>query len=152
MQSRYRLKKPYFQWAVKFVWRMGITETTYQETIWFKNNYISTPFDSILCSGRSHLWRSTSSGNWTLQKNLGGKYEYVLATHIDKDYIHNHIIFNSIGVDEGEVYHFYYGSYMNIRNQSDKFSKEHNLSIIDLKKCKSKVEQRVWTLGDETYS
>ena len=77
------------------------------------------------------------------KKNLGGKYEYVLATHIDKDYIHNHIIFNSIGVDEGEVYHFYYGSYMNIRNQSDKFSKEHNLSIIDLKKCKSKVEQRV---------
>lgn len=37
------------------------------------------------------------------KKKLGGKYEYVLATHIDKDYIHNHIIFNFIGVDEGEV-------------------------------------------------
>ena len=65
------------------------------------------------------------------EKVLGGKYEYVLATHIDKDHIHNHIIFNSIDVDEGKVYHSYYGSYMNIRNQSDKLCKEHNLSIID---------------------
>ena len=65
------------------------------------------------------------------EKILDGKYEYVLATHIDKDHIHNHIIFNSIDVDEGKVYHSYYGSYMNIRNQSDKLCKEHNLSVID---------------------
>ncbi len=64
-------------------------------------------------------------------KILEGKYEYILATHIDKDHIHNHIIFNSIDVDEGKIYHFYYGSYMNIRNQSDKLCKEHNLSVID---------------------
>lgn len=65
------------------------------------------------------------------EKILGGKYEYVLATHIDKDHIHNHIIFNSIDVDEGKVYHSYYGSYMNIRNQSDKICKDHGLSVID---------------------
>ena len=65
-------------------------------------------------------------------KILEGRYEYVLATHIDKDHIHNHIIFNSIDVDEGKIYHSYYGSYMNIRNQSDKLCKEHNLSVIDL--------------------
>lgn len=65
------------------------------------------------------------------EKILEGRYEYVLATHIDKDHIHNHIIFNSIDVDEGKIYHSYYGSYMNIRNQSDKLCKEHNLSVID---------------------
>lgn len=64
-------------------------------------------------------------------KILEGRYEYVLATHIDKDHIHNHIIFNSIDVDDGKVYHSYYGSYMNIRNQSDRLCKEHNLSVID---------------------
>ncbi len=63
---------------------------------------------------------------------LEGKYEYVLATHTDKDHIHNHIIFNSIDVEEGKVYHSYYGSYMRIRNQSDKLCKEHQLSVIDL--------------------
>jgi len=66
------------------------------------------------------------------ERILGGKYEYILATHIDKYHIHNHIIFNSIDVDEGKVYHSYYGSYMNIRNQSDRLCKEHNLSVIDL--------------------
>jgi len=65
------------------------------------------------------------------EKILEGKYEYVLATHIDKDHIHNHIIFNSIDVDDGKVYHSYYGFYMNIRNQSDRLCKEHNLSVID---------------------
>ena len=64
-------------------------------------------------------------------KILDGKYEYVLATHIDKDHIHNHIIFNTIDVDEGKVYHSYHGSYMNIRNQSDKICKDHGLSVID---------------------
>ena len=65
------------------------------------------------------------------EKILGDKYEYVLATHIDKDHIHNHIIFNSIDVDEGKVYHSYYASYMNIRSQSDRLCREHNLSVID---------------------
>ncbi len=62
---------------------------------------------------------------------LGGKYEYVIATHIDKDHIHNHIIFNSVDIDEGKVYHSYYGSYMRIRNESDRLCREHNLSVID---------------------
>lgn len=62
---------------------------------------------------------------------LAGKYEYVLAAHIDKDHIHNHVIFNSIDVDEGKVYKSYYGSYMKIRNESDRLCKEHNLSVID---------------------
>nr|WP_282185147.1 relaxase/mobilization nuclease domain-containing protein [Streptococcus equi] len=40
-------------------------------------------------------------------------------------------MFNSIDVDEGKIYHSYYGSYMNIRNQSDRLCKEHNLSVIN---------------------
>lgn len=78
------------------------------------------------------------------EKILEGKYEYVLATHIDKDNIHNHIIFNSVDVDEGKVYHSYYGSYMNIRNQSDRLCKEHNLSVIDVETQKeiNKIKRR----------
>lgn len=70
------------------------------------------------------------------EKILDGKYEYVLATHIDKDHIHNHTIFNSINVDEGKIYHLYYCSYMNIRNQSDRLCKEYNLYVIDQEKQK----------------
>lgn len=64
-------------------------------------------------------------------KVLEGKYEYVIATHIDKGHVHNHIIFNSVDVKEGKVYQSYYGSYMRIRNYSDELCKNHNLSVID---------------------
>ena len=78
------------------------------------------------------------------EKILEGKYEYVLATHIDKEHIHNHIIFNSIDVDDGKVYHSYYGSYMNIRIQSDRLCREHNLSVIDQETQKeiNEIKQR----------
>ena len=78
------------------------------------------------------------------EKILDGKYEYVLATHIDKEHIHNHIIFNSIDVDDGKVYHSYYGSYMNIRIQSDRLCREHNLSVIDQETQKeiNEIKQR----------
>lgn len=65
------------------------------------------------------------------ERVLENKYEYVLATHIDKGHVHNHIIFNSVDVDEGKVYQSYYGSYMRIRNYSDEICREHNLSVID---------------------
>lgn len=78
---------------------------------------------------------------------LGGKYEYVLATHIDKVHIHNHIIFNSVDVDEGKVYHSYYGSYMNIRNQSDRLCKEHNLSVLD-----SEVQADIETIAKRKFT
>lgn len=41
------------------------------------------------------------------------------------------MIFNSIDIEEGKIYHSYYDSYMNIRNQSDKLRKEHNLSVLN---------------------
>lgn len=61
---------------------------------------------------------------------FGQDYEYILATHVDKNNIHNHVIFNSVDVNQGKVYQSYYGSYMKIRNQSDRICKEHNLSLI----------------------
>ena len=35
-------------------------------------------------------------GKQFADETLGGKYEYVLTTHIDKDHVHNHLIFNAV--------------------------------------------------------
>lgn len=35
-------------------------------------------------------------GKQLAEEVLGGKYEYVLTTHIDRGHIHNHIIFNDV--------------------------------------------------------
>ena len=61
---------------------------------------------------------------------LGGKYEFVLATHIDRDHIHNHLIFNSVSFADHKYYHSNKRSYHNIRRVSDRLCKEHGLSVI----------------------
>ena len=61
---------------------------------------------------------------------LGGKYEFVLATHIDKDHIHNHLIFNSVSFADYRHYHSNKRSYHNIRRVSDRLCQEHGLSVI----------------------
>ena len=61
---------------------------------------------------------------------LGGKYEFVLTTHIDKGHIHNHIIFNSVSFVDYRKYHSNKQSYHFIRRTSDRLCKEYGLSVI----------------------
>ena len=61
---------------------------------------------------------------------LGGKYEFVLTTHIDKGHIHNHLIFNAVSFTDHKHYHSNKRSYHEIRRASDQLCKEHGLSVI----------------------
>lgn len=61
---------------------------------------------------------------------LGGKYEYVLTTHIDKGHIHNHLIFNAVSFTDHKHYHSNKRSYHYIRRVSDRLCKEHGLSVV----------------------
>ena len=61
---------------------------------------------------------------------LGGKYEFVLTTHIDKYHVHNHLIFNAVSFADHRHYHSNKRSYHYIRRTSDRLCKEHGLSVI----------------------
>ena len=69
---------------------------------------------------------------------LGSKYEFVLATHIDKGHIHNHLIFNAVSFTDHKHYHSNKRSYHEIRRASDRLCKKHSLSIIIPVRNKSK--------------
>ncbi|WP_419059961.1 relaxase/mobilization nuclease domain-containing protein, partial [Hominenteromicrobium sp.] len=58
---------------------------------------------------------------------LGGKYEFVLTTHVDKDHLHNHLIFNAVSFVDYKKYHSNKQSYHFIRRTSDRICKEHGL-------------------------
>ena len=62
---------------------------------------------------------------------LKGKYEYVLNTHVDRDHIHNHLIFCSVSFQDNKHYHSNKRSYHEIRRVSDRLCKEHGLSVIE---------------------
>ena len=75
---------------------------------------------------------------------LGGKYEFVLTTHIDRGHIHNHVIWNAVSFTDHRHYHSNKRSYYEIRCASDRLCKEHGLSVIvpGQEKGKSYVEHQ----------
>lgn len=80
---------------------------------------------------------------------LGGKYEFVLTTHIDKGHIHNHLLWNAVSFTDYKHYHSNKRSYHYIRRTSDRICKEHGLSVIipGKEKGKSYIEHRAAQSG-----
>ena len=68
------------------------------------------------------------------QKVLKGKFEFVVATHIDKDHIHNHIIFNATSF-YGKHNKYHTGDWeaekRRIRRINDSICRANNLSVIE---------------------
>ena len=75
---------------------------------------------------------------------LGGKYEFVLTTHIDRDHVHNHLIFNAVSFQDHKHYHSNKRSYHFIRRTSDRICKEHGLSVIMEGKADKAVSYIEW--------
>ena len=63
-------------------------------------------------------------------KLLENKYSYVIATHIDKEHCHNHIIFCAVDNVEHKKYNDCKRTYRQIRNLSEDLCREHGLSVI----------------------
>ena len=62
---------------------------------------------------------------------LGGKYEFVLTTHIDKGHIHNHIIWSAVNADCDRKFRNFWGSTRAVRRLSDTICIENGLSIVE---------------------
>lgn len=72
-------------------------------------------------------------GQELADKVLGGKFEYVLTTHIDKSHIHNHIIFNATSFVNYNMYNSDKAAYREIRKANDELCRLYNLSIVESK-------------------
>lgn len=69
---------------------------------------------------------------------LGGKYPYVITTHIDKGHLHNHIIFCAVDMANQRKYISNRQSYAYIRRTNDRLCREHGLSVVMPGKDKGK--------------
>ena len=73
------------------------------------------------------------------------EYQVVIGTHVDKDHIHSHILFNSVNYFTGEKYHVSTQDYYRqIRAISDRLCREHGLSIIMEGKSEKAVSYIEW--------
>ena len=70
-------------------------------------------------------------GYETMKELTGGKFRFIVATHVDKDHLHNHIIINSVDSNSDKKLKWDYKVEQNLRMISDSFSKIAGAKIIE---------------------
>ena len=62
-----------------------------------------------------------------------GKYAFIVATHTDREHIHNHIIYNSTALEGTRKFRDFWFSGLAVQRLSDLICLEHQLSVIEKK-------------------
>lgn len=75
----------------------------------------------------------------------GDRFQMVVATHLDRDHLHSHIVINSVSFKDGGKFHDCRDTYKLLRETSDRICREHGLSIVDRPKGKG-VSQYVYKM------
>lgn len=82
-------------------------------------------------------------------------FEVVIGTHIDRDHIHSHLVFNAVNLETGKKFHSNAKSYyQGIRAASDKLCREYGLSVLEQSKCSVKLNYAEWlrqSKGQQTF-
>ena len=76
-------------------------------------------------------------------------YECVVATHIDREHIHSHIVFNSVSFEDGRKYHSDNNSLHELIKLSDEICRQYGVAVLD--KPKFGKENQNDVLGDKEY-
>ena len=73
-----------------------------------------------------------------------GKYAFIVATHIDRHHIHNHVIFNSTALDGSKKFRDFFFSALAVQRLSDLICLEHQLSVIEIKPYRERQKRIVY--------
>ncbi|WP_288394374.1 relaxase/mobilization nuclease domain-containing protein [uncultured Vagococcus sp.] len=93
-------------------------------------------------------------GRQTVLEFTGGEHEFVIATHIDKEHIHNHIIINSTNAETGRAMNWkvvkgnkgknFDVSKSNFEKVSDKIASQYGAKIIEKSPKNSHKKYTMW--------
>lgn len=78
------------------------------------------------------------------------KYECVVATHIDREHIHSHFVFNSVSFEDGRKYHSDLDSVKRLMKLSDEICLKYGVSTLDSPDDKF-GQKKSDTLSDREY-
>ena len=69
---------------------------------------------------------------WNWPSGYGGdRFQVVVATHLDREHIHNHFVLNSVSFLDGKKYNDCKSTCALMRQTSDQLCREHGLSVIE---------------------
>lgn len=70
-------------------------------------------------------------GRKTVLELTGGEHEFIIATHLDKNHMHNHIIFNTTNNVTLKKFRWQKGTKKSLENISDKYADLYGAKILD---------------------
>lgn len=117
-----------------------------------------SPGDNLTPEEINHI------GHETMMELTGGRFRFIVATHTDKNHVHNHILINSIDRNSDKKLIWNYALERNLRMISDRISKiagakiiEKRYSYRDYKKYrqsshKFELKQRLYFLMQQSTS
>ena len=73
-----------------------------------------------------------------------GKYAFIVATHTDREHIHNHIIYNSTALDGTRKFRDFFFSGLAVQRLSDLICLEHQLSVIEIKPYRERQKRTLY--------
>lgn len=86
------------------------------------------------------------------EENFPG-YEVLVATHVDRNHIHSHLVINSVNAENGYKYHSDNKEIGRLRDSSDKLCLEYGLSVIESAPSKVKgMSSREYRSADKGQS
>ncbi|GAB2022665.1 relaxase/mobilization nuclease domain-containing protein [Pseudolactococcus yaeyamensis] len=83
-------------------------------------------------------------GRQTILELTGGSHEFVIATHVDQEHIHNHIIFNATNFVDLKKFRWQKGTPSLLRNISDKQADFAGAMVLDDAKRNSYTKYQKW--------
>ena len=86
------------------------------------------------------------------EENFPG-YEVLVATHVDRNHIHSHLVINSVNAESGYKYHSDNKEIQRLRDSSDKLCLKYGLSVIESAPSKTKgMSSREYRSADKGRS
>jgi len=99
----------------------------------YKGNVIAYQIRQSFAPGEITPEEANAIGYETAMRWTKGKHAFIVATHVDRAHIHNHIIYNSTNLSCDRKYRDFWRSGKALQKVSDLICIEHGLSVIDPK-------------------
>ena len=109
-----------------------------------KSNVIAYQIRQSFRPGEITAEEANRIGYELASRFLKGKHAFIVATHTDREHIHNHIIYNSTALDGTRKFRDFFFSGLAVQRLSDLICLEHQLSVIEIKPYRERQKRTLY--------
>ena len=109
-----------------------------------KNNVIAYQIRQSFKPGEITPEEANKVGYELAMRFTKGRHAFIVATHTDRQHIHNHILYNSTSMDGSRKFRDFWLSGLAVQRLSDVICLEHKLSVIETKPYRERQKRTLY--------